>query len=83
MPILLRDKNLKVLVNPGNHNPLHVHVISGELEIKIDISGDEVCVLEKGHRHRNTTNAQHTKIALALCQANLQYLQEEAQKYYV
>ena len=83
MPILLRDKNLRVLVNLGDHNPLHVHVISGELEVKIDISGNEVCVLEKGHRHRNTTTTKHPKMALALCQANLQYLQQEAQKYYV
>jgi hypothetical protein len=83
MPILLKDKNLRVLVNPGDHDPLHVHVISGELEVKIDISGDEVCVLEKGHRHRNSTNAKHTKMALALCQENLQYLKVEARKYYV
>ncbi len=83
MPILLRDKNLRVLVNPGDHDPVHVHVINGELEVKIDISGNEVCVLEKGHKHQNTTSAKHTKIALALCQANLQYLKEEAEKYYV
>lgn len=83
MPILLRAQTLRVLVNPGDHYPLHVHVISGEYEVKIDISGDEVCVLAKGHKHRNTTTAKHTKMALALCQANLQYLKEEAEKYYV
>lgn len=83
MPILLRDKNLRVLVNPGDHNPLHVHVINSDLEVKVDISGDEVCVLEKGHKHRNTTTAKHTKMALALCQANLQYPKREAEKYYV
>jgi len=83
MPILLRDKSLRVLVNPGDHEPLHVHVISPEFEIKIDISGDQACVLEKGHKHQNTTNAKHTRAALALCQANLQYLKAEARKYYV
>jgi len=83
MPILLRDRNLRILVNPGDHDPLHVHVISGDLEVKIDISEDNVCVLEKGHKHRNTTTPKHTKMALALCQANLSYLQKEAKKYYV
>ena len=83
MPVLLRDKKLRILVNPGDHEPLHVHVIDGELEIKIDISGDSACVLEKGHKHRNTTNAKHTKRALEICQANLSYLREEAKKYYV
>ncbi|PSR15475.1 hypothetical protein C8255_22920 [filamentous cyanobacterium CCP3] len=83
MPILLRDKNLRVLVNPGDHNPFHVHVISSEFEVKIDISGDAACVLEKGQKHQNMTNAQHTRAALALCQANLQYLKAEARKYYV
>lgn len=83
MPILLRDKNLRVLVNPGDHDPLHVHVISSEFEVKIDISGDQACVLEKGQKHQNTTNAKHTRAALALCQANLQYLKAEARKYYV
>ena len=52
MPILLRDKGLRVLVNPGDHDPLHVHVINGELEVKIDISGEAAQVLEKGHKHR-------------------------------
>jgi Domain of unknown function (DUF4160) len=83
VPILLRDKNLRVLVNPGDHDPLHVHVISNEFEVKIDISGEEACVLEKGQKHQNTTNTKHTRAALALCQANLQYLKTEAQKYYV
>jgi hypothetical protein len=82
MPILLRHQHLRVLVNPGGHNPLHVHVISSEFEVKIDIS-EKVCVLEKGQKHQNTTNAKHTKAALALCQANLQYLKTEARKYYV
>jgi hypothetical protein len=45
------------------------------------ISGEEACVLEKGQEHQNTTNAKHNKAALALCQANLQYLKTEAQKY--
>lgn len=71
------------MVNPGDHEPLHVHVIDGELEVKIDISRDEVCVLEKGQKRRNTITSKHTKTVLALCQANLKYLQEEAQKYYV
>ncbi|MEM8503855.1 MAG: DUF4160 domain-containing protein [Cyanobacteria bacterium P01_D01_bin.1] len=35
---------MRVLVNPGDHNPIHVHVVSGELEVKIDISGDEAQV---------------------------------------
>jgi hypothetical protein len=83
MPILLRYKGLKVLVNPGDHEPLHVHVINGELEVKIDISNEEVQVLEKGHKHQNTTTTQHTREAIALCQANLSYLKAEAAKYYV
>lgn len=83
MPILLRDKGLRVLVNPGDHEPLHVHVINGELEVKIDISGEAAQVLEKGHKHRNTTTAKHTRAAIALCQANLPYLKAEASKYYV
>lgn len=83
MPIVLRYKHLRVLVNPGDHDPLHVHVISSEFEVKIDISEDEACVLEKGQKHQNTTNTKYTKAALALCQANLQYLKTEAQKYYV
>ena len=60
MPILLRDKGLRVLVNPGDHEPLHVHVINGELEVKIDISGEVAQELENGHKHRNTTTAKHT-----------------------
>lgn len=83
MPILLRHRSLRVLVNPGDHEPLHVHVIDGELEVKIDISGKEARILEKGRKHRNTTTAQHTREAIALCQANLSYLKVEAAKYYV
>ena len=83
MPILLRHEGLRVLVNPGDHNPLHVHVIDGELEVKIDISGEVVQVLEKGRKHQNTTTAKHTRAAIALCQANLPYLKAEAAKYYV
>ena len=83
MPILLRNNSIKVLVNPGDHDPLHVHVISGKLEVKIDISGEVACVLEKGHKHQNTTTTKHTKMALAICQANLQYLKEAAEQYYV
>jgi hypothetical protein len=58
-------------------------LISGEFEVKIDISGEEACVLEKGHKHQNSTNVKHTRAALTLCQANLQFLKTEAQKYYV
>ena len=83
MPILLRENSIRVLVNPGDHEPLHVHVINGELEVKVDISGDEVTVLEKGRKHQNTTTAKHTRAAIALCQANLPYLKSEATKYYV
>jgi hypothetical protein len=83
MPILIRYEGLRVLVNPGDHDPIHVHVINGELEVKIDISGDEAKVLEKGHKHQNTTTAQHTREAIGLCQANLPYLKAEAAKYYV
>jgi hypothetical protein len=83
MPVLLKYNSLRVLVNPGDHNPLHVHVIDGDLEIKIDISGEEARVLEKGRKHQNTTTAKHTKESLALCQANLSYLKVEAAKYYV
>lgn len=83
MPVLIRDNNLRVFVIPGDHDPMHVHVIDGELDVKIDISENEVCVLEKGRKHRNTTNHRHTKRALSLCQTNLLYLRKEAQKYYV
>lgn len=83
MPVLLRDNSIRVLVNPGDHDPLHVHVISGTLEVKIDISGEVARVLEKGHKHRNTTTAKHTQMALAICQANLPYLKEVAEQYYV
>ena len=83
MPILLRENNIRVLVNPGDHEPLYVHVIDGELEVKIDISGDEASVLEKGRKHQNTTTAKHTREAIGLCQANLSYLKAEAAKYYV
>ena len=83
MPILLKENNIRVLVNPGDHNPLHVHVIDGELEVKIDISGEEASVLEKGRKHQNTTTAKHTRAAIWLCQANLPYLKAEAAKYYV
>ena len=83
MPILLRENNIRVLVNPGDHEPLHVHVIDGELEVKIDISGEEASVLEKGRKRQNTTTAKHTRAAISLCQANLPYLKAEAAKYYV
>ena len=83
MPILLRHKSLRVLVNPGDHNPLHVHVIDGELEVKIDISGEAAQMLEKGRKRQITTTAKHTREAIALCQANLPYLKLEAAKYYV
>ena len=83
MPILLRHRSLRVLVNPGDHNPLHVHVIDNKLEVKIDISGEQAKVLEKGRKHQNTTTARHTREAIALCQANLSYLKVEAAKYYV
>lgn len=83
MPILLRENNIRVLVNPGDHEPLHVHVIEGELEVKIDISGNEVTVLEKGRKHQSTTTAKHTRAAISLCQAHLPYLKAEAAKYYV
>jgi hypothetical protein len=83
MPILLRHKGLRILVNPGDHDPLHVHVIDGKLEVKRDISGEEARVLEKGRKYQNTTTAKHTSEAIALCQANLPYLKAEAAKYYV
>jgi hypothetical protein len=65
MSILLGDKNLRVLVNPGDHNPLHVHVISREFEVKIDISGEQACVSEKGQKHQGSTGAVPSQFAIS------------------
>ena len=78
MPILLRANNIRVLVNPGDLEPLHVHVIDGELEVKIDISGDEASVLEKGRKHQNTTTAKHTREAIGLVSGQLAILESRS-----
>jgi len=63
---------------------IHVHVSTknNELEIKIDISGDEVKVLRPAKDERIRTSSKHTQRALQLCQENLEYLQEAVRKYY-
>lgn len=78
MPILLRHKGLRVLVNLGDHDPIHVHVVDGEPEVKIDISGEVAQVLEKGRKHQNTTKAKHTRAAIALCTRKLAILESRS-----
>lgn len=81
---LFRAGNLRIEAWPGDHNPLHVHVSTknNELEVKIDISGDEVKVSRPAKDERTRTNSKHTKRALQLCQENLEYLQKAVRKYY-
>lgn len=84
MPILLKTGNVRVLVYPGDHLPIHVHVVTKDrsLEVKIDISGSEPMEMRPAKDERMKTTAKHTKRALKLCSDNLEMLREGAGKYY-
>ena len=84
MPTLLQTGNLRILVYPGDHPPMHVHVVTKDrsLEVKIDISGSEPIEMRPAQDERIKTTAKHTKQALQLCSDNLEMLKKGAEKYY-
>ena len=84
MPTLLQTGNLRILVYPGDHPPMHVHVVTKDrsLEVKIDISGPEPIEMQPAKDERMKTTAKHTKRALQLCSDNLEMLKKGAEKYY-
>ena len=84
MPTLLKTGNLRILVYPGDHTPIHVHVVTKDrsLEVKVDISGPEPVEMRPAKDERMKTTAKHTKRALQICSDNLEMLREGAQKYY-
>ena len=84
MPTLLQAGDIRILVYPGDHPPIHVHVVTKDrsLEVKIDISGAEPVEIRPAQDERMKTTAKHTKRALELCSDNLEMLREGAEKYY-
>ena len=84
MPVLLKTGDIRILVYPGDHPPMHIHVVTKDrsLEVKIDISGDEPMAMRPAKDERMKTTAKHTKRALKLCSDNLETLREGAEKYY-
>ena len=84
MPVLLQTGDIRILVYPGDHPPIHVHVVTKDrsLEVKIEISGSEPTEMRPAKDERMKTTAKHTKQALELCRDNLEVLREGAEKYY-
>lgn len=84
MPILFQIGDIRILVYPGDHLPLHVHVVTKDrsLEVKIDISGPVPVEMRPAKDERMKTTAKHTKRALKLCRDNLEVLKEGVEKYY-
>ena len=83
MPVLIRlPGKIRVIVYPGDHPPTHVHIKDTQYEVKVDISGDVVSVIEPSKKERFKTTPKFTQKALQICQANLQFLQEEVRVYY-
>ncbi|MEO1396474.1 MAG: hypothetical protein AAFV90_26595 [Cyanobacteria bacterium J06634_5] len=82
MPTLLQTGNLRILVYPGDHPPIHVHVVTKDrsLEVK-DISGPDLVEMRLARNERMKTTAKYTKQALQLCSDNLEMLREGAEKY--
>ena len=85
MPTILKlEDGVKVLVNPGDHTPVHVHVRNKDrsLEVKIDISGDVAKMMRPAKDERVKTTPKFTRFALERCQSNLKLLQNAARIYY-
>lgn len=85
MPKILRlSGGASVVVYPGDHPPIHVHVKSkdGLLEVKVDISGDVVREMRRARNERIKTTNAFTRLALKGCQENLGYLQQRVRQYY-
>jgi len=84
VPVLLKTGDIRTLVYPGDHSPMHVDVVTKarSLEVKIDISSSEPVEMRPATDERMKTTAKHTKRALKLCSDNLEILKEGAEKYY-
>lgn len=83
MPVIVRfSGKIRVIVYPGDHPPTHVHVKDTQYEVKVDISGDVVQAMRPSKRERFKATPKFTEKALRLCQANLDFLKEEAKIYY-
>ena len=84
MPTLLTEGDLRILVYPRDHPPIHVHVITKDrlLEVKIDISGTKPKVIRAAKNERIKTTQKHTKRALQLCADNLAIIQRRANDVY-
>ena len=84
MPVLLQTGDIRILVYPGDHPPIHVHVVTKDrsLEVKIDLSGSELMEMRPAKDERMQTTAKHTNRVLELCRDNLEILREGAEKYY-
>ena len=84
MPVLFQTGDIRILVYPGDHPPIHVHVVTKDrsLEVKIDISSDKPVEMRPAKNERMKTTEKHTRQALQLCSDNLEMLREGAEKYY-
>lgn len=83
MPVLIRFAGkVRIIVYPGDHPPTHVHVKDTQHEVKIDISGEVVKVMQPSNKERFKTTPKFAEKALQLCQASLDFLKEEVKIYY-
>ena len=72
MPKIWTDGNISIIVYTRNeHQPAHVHVISSDYEVKIDIKGDSQDVLSPSKNSRVKTTSQFTKKAQQLVKDRL------------
>lgn len=84
MPTLLSAEDLRILVYPRDHPPIHVHVITKDrsLEVKVDISDAAPIAMRPAKNERMKTTPRHTKRALQLCADNLAMLKRRAADVY-
>lgn len=41
MPTIFRDKSFRFVIYPNDHEPAHVHVLKGDVNLRIKLSLDE------------------------------------------
>lgn len=72
MPKIWTDGNISIIVYTRNeHQPAHVHVVSSEYEVKIEIRSDAQQVLPPSKNSRVKTSSQFTKKARQLVKERL------------
>ena len=72
MPKIWTDGNISIIMYTRNeHQPAHVHVVSSDYEVKIDIKSDSQAILLPSKNSRVKTNSQFTKKARQLVKEHL------------